>query len=186
MKVIGLTGTIGSGKNVVKNILIKRLNACYITLSDVIKREAKSRALNRKNLQNIGNELRKEHGTHILVELALKNLPKNKETVIIDGIRNLGEVDYLKKKFSENFKLIAVDAERRIRFERLLKRKKEGDPKSWEEFLALDERDQGKNEPSYGQQTKKCIRLADFIIMNDGSLEELKSKIERIIEKFEN
>ena len=73
-----------------------------------------------------------------------------------------------------------MDAERKIRFERLLKRKKEGDPRSWEEFLSLDERDQGKEEPDYGQRTRECINQADFLILNNGSKEELKSQIEKI------
>ena len=180
MKVIGLTGTIGSGKNLIKNILMEKLDAGCITLSDVIKREAKNEGLDRKNLQDVGNELRKRHGKHILVELALKNLPEKKDIILIDGIRNPGEIDYLRKKFNGNFKLIAVDAERKIRFERLLKRKKEGDPRSWEEFLSLDERDQGKEEPDYGQRTRECINQADFLILNNGSKEELKSQIEKI------
>ena len=56
MKVIGLTGTIGSGKNLIKNILMEKLDAGCITLSDVIKREAKNEGLDRKKLAPAGRE----------------------------------------------------------------------------------------------------------------------------------
>lgn len=183
MKVIGLTGTIGSGKEVAKEFLMKRFNCYYVTLSNIIltKFEKESGILTRKTLQDMGNELRKKYGSHILAMLAVEYLPKDKEVIIIDGIRNPGEIEYLRKKFGKDFKLIAIDASPEIRFERILKRNQKGDPKTWEEFVALDERDKGKNEPEYGQQVKKCMEQADFTIINDGSLEEFEREINNIM-----
>lgn len=183
MKVIGLTGTIGAGKSTIKSLLLKRIDCYYVTLSDIIRAEVERRkgTLDRKTLQDMGNELRVKYGNHILAQLAVDYLPKEKKFIVIDGIRNPGEIEYLKKRFGNDFKLIAVDAPPRIRFERLNKLEGGKYPKSWDEFLSLDERDQGKDEPEYGQQVKKCIEKADFLIINDGDEKQLEEKLDSIL-----
>lgn len=186
MKVIGLTGTIGCGKEVVSNVLKRKFNCYYVYLSSMIRGELekKKKNFNRVTLQDMGNEMRKKYGTHILAMLAIEYLGRDKEMIIIDGIRNFGEAEYLKKRFKGNFKLIAVDAPKEARFERISKRARKDDPKTIEEFNALDSRDQGEGEPEYGQQTKKCIEKADFVIINDGSVEQLEAKVNEIIIKL--
>jgi len=79
--------------------------------------------------------------------LAVEYMPKEKNFIIIDSIGNPGEVEYLKKKYGKTFKLLAVDANEKIRFERLLVRGEKKDPKTWEEFLEMDKRDKGFDEP---------------------------------------
>lgn len=180
MKVIGLTGTIGSGKEVVREILEKNTNSYSVVLSSLLKEDALKKQgiqVTREIRQNLGNELRKQYGTEILAKIAVSFMQNNKDFLIIDGIRNPGEVDFLREKFGEEFKLIAVDSPQQLRFERMNGRNREGDPAIWEEFVRLDERDQGKDEPEYGQQVKKCIEMADVLIQNDGSLEELQQKV---------
>jgi dephospho-CoA kinase len=182
MKVIGLTGTIGSGKEEVKKIILE--NSCYkdVKLSDIIREEMKKSNADRKTLQDYGNELRKKFGPDILVKLAIK---KNRGNfLVIDGIRNFSEVEFLRKKFGKNFKLIAVDAPIELRYERIRKRGREDDPKTLEEFLAADERNGGINEPEWGQQTKKCIDLADVLIYNDKTLRELRAQVLNALKTF--
>ena len=181
MKVIGLTGTIGSGKETVKEILKEKTGAFYVTLSDVIRKEMEKNSADRKTLQDMGNHLRKNFGLHILTELAVKSIPEETNVVIIDGIRNSGEVEFLRKKFKNDFKLLAIDAHEKIRFERTVKRNEIRDVKSFEEFKIWDERDKGKGEPEFGQHVGECMSRADYTIQNDGSLEELKEKINSFI-----
>ena len=185
MKIIGITGTLASGKTSVKDFFLSRFPSSYfISLSDIIKEELlkEGKELKRENFIEKGNELRKRYGSQILVEVATLTLPKNTNNliVIIDGVRNPGEVEYLKKKFGKNFVLIAVDAPKELRFKRLLERKKEGDPQTFEEFNEIDETDNGKNQPEYGQRVGECLKLADYLIINDGSLDELNKKLEKI------
>ena len=82
------------------------------------------------------------------------------------------------------FVLIAVDSPPEMRFERLLKRGRPDDPKTFEEFQELDSRDQGIGQPDYGQQTRRCIEQADFTIINDGSFEDFQNKIAETIQKI--
>lgn len=186
MKVIGLTGTIGSGKKVVKQFILRRFNCYHVTLSDVIRGEVEKKrgTLNRTTLQDMGNEMRKKYGTHVLALLATEYLPRDKEMIVIDGIRNPGEVEYLKKNFGKDFVLIAVDAPKKIRFERLKIRNDPKDPQTFEEFEKMDARDQGEGEPPYGQRVGACIAMAEFKISNDGSLEQLEEKVLEAMKKI--
>lgn len=185
MKVIGLTGTVSCGKETIVEILKRKFSAYHVRLSDIIRTEMekKKHNFNRMTLQDMGNEMRKKYGTHILAMLAIEYLNKDKK-IIIDGIRNPGEVEYLRKKYGKDFVLIAVDAPQQLRFERMLKRTKKTDPKTFDEFVVLDRRDQGEGEPEHGQQTKRCIEKADFVIVNDGSVEQLEAKVNEIIGKL--
>lgn len=186
VKVVGLTGTIGSGKDIVRQYLKKRFDCYYVKISDVIRTELQKKKgnLNRKTLQDLGDELRKNYGTHILAKLAIDYLQRDKKLIVIDGIRNPGEIDYLRKTFGKDFILVATDALPELRFDNLKKRARADDPTTWEEFLEADTRDQGTDEPEWGQQTKKCIEQADFIIRNDGSLEDFQRKIDETAQKI--
>ena len=82
-----------------------------------------------------------------------------------------------------NFFLISIDAPQKTRFERLVERGNDSDPKTWDEFLILDKRDFGENDP-FGQQVGKCMELADFKIRSDGLIEELNRKIEEIWDRI--
>jgi dephospho-CoA kinase len=188
MKIIGITGTLASGKTSVKDFFLSRFSSYFISLSDIIKEELlkEGKELKRENFIAKGNELRKKYGNQILAEVVTLTLPEkiNKQLIIIDGIRNPGEIEYLRKKFGKNFILIAVDAPRELRFKRLLERRKEGDPATFEKFFEMDEIDLGRNQPEYGQRVEECLRLADLLIINDGTVEDLNKKLEKISESI--
>lgn len=187
MIVIGLAGTIGAGKEAVREILEKRFNTTSVRLSDLLdtamlkKRGVK---ITRSIQQNLGDELRQKYGSHVLAKIAIDFMKKSGEVKVIDGIRNPGEIDFLKRQFTDGFKLVAVDASQETRFERVKKRNRDMDPKAWEEFVKVDDRDQGKDQPEYGQQVRKCIEMADVIIQNDGTIEDFQKKIDEAIKEF--
>ncbi len=186
MKVIGITGTIASGKEVVKDFLQQKFTSYYVSLSSVIRAEEqrKKKDFNRKSLQDFGNEMRKNYGTHILAKMGVEYLPRERELIIVDGIRNPGEAEWLKKTFGKNFFLIGVDAPQEIRWQRVQTRERQTDPKTFEEFIALDKRDQGEGEPEYGQQVGKCMSMCDFVIQNDDGLEVFQEKLKDVAQKL--
>lgn len=131
--------------------------------------------------QDLGDQVRQKYGTHVLAKVAVGFMKRDDAVKIIDGIRSPGEVDYLHKEFGDEFILVAIDAPQDVRFKRVQERNRNSDPKTFEEFVKLDERDQGMNEPPYGQQVKKCIEMADIVIQNDGNMEEFQNKVEEFM-----
>lgn len=181
--IIGLTGTIGSGKGIVAEVL-KQLGFRYYSLSDEVREEARRRKipLTRENLQKLGNELRAEFGNAVLARWVIKRIIETDgDDIVIDGIRNLAEVAELRNYF-QRFVLVGIDAPPRIRFARILRRARENDPKTYKEFLRVDAIDRGlANKADNSQQVSKCLRAADCVILNTGSLEELRLKINRML-----
>lgn len=184
--IIGIAGTLCSGKGTLTDFF-KENGFESISLSDILREEAKKNniELTRENLQKLGNKVREEYGSGALAVLAIERMA-SKEKLVIESIRNPGEVEELKK--NKNFYLIAVDAPRELRAERLLKRYNEGerieDPITKEEILAKMDIDEGKNQTQSGQQVKKCMLMADFHVFNDKSIENLKLETESILNKL--
>lgn len=183
--IIGLTGTISSGKGVVAEFL-KSKDMVYLSLSDEVREEARNRKieLTRENLQNLGNEMREREGKGVLAKRVIKKIKSQKYSkAVVDGIRNPEEVNELRKL--SKFFLVAVDAPREIRFKRMASRNRESDPKTWEEFLKIDNRDFGQNEAASGQQVGKCMEMADFKIVNDLTIDKFNEKVNGLIKEIE-
>jgi dephospho-CoA kinase len=188
---IGLTGRIAGGKGVISEFF-KEKGFEYLSLSQEVRLEAQKRGIfpERKNLQDLGNLMREEGGPGVLAKRIIKKINENKKNkdyknYIIDGIRNTGEVEELRKAFGKSFFLISVDSELSLRWRNLQKRGKESDPKKFEEFIEADKRDFEENTEN-GQQVRKCMEMADYKILNNGTIQELNKKIEKIYDKIKN
>ena len=179
--IIGLTGRIACGKEAISKYFIQR-GFEHNFVSKELREELKKRGIevSRKNLQDLGDELRVKEGNSFLAKRMLKKLGKG--NFIIDGIRNPGEVEEFRKQ--KDFILISIDADQKIRYERSIHRSKTSDAKTWEEFLKMDKRDFGEEEAESGQQVGKCIALADYKIINNSSLEDLYSKLDEIFKEI--
>jgi dephospho-CoA kinase len=171
--VIAVSGTLCSGKGLVAQIF-KSKDCDIDTFSGAIKDELKSRGIEitRHALQNEGNRLRKEFGGQVLAERLLQKYKDSPRPLVIDGLRNIGEIEYLKKH--SNFFLIGVDAPLEFRWSLTQKRKSEKDFIDYDAFAALDARDKGYNEPLTGQQVGMCLTHADFLIYNDEEYDKLE------------
>ena len=168
--VIGLVGPIASGKGFLGEYL-SRHGFFYISTSDRVRDEADRRGVSkiRKNLQDIGNELRQKFGVTVLVERCLALIPAEIENVLIDRMRNPGEVRYVKEQLGGQ--IIGVDAPAELRLKWYLGRaKKRGeDGVSEADFWRANNRDLGVGENSSGQQGSATFLMNDGVIFNDGS-----------------
>lgn len=179
---IGLTGYMGSGKGELVKILKKR-GYQYISLSDVVREEATKRDLehSRENLQKIGNELRAKNGAGALGRKVREIIARDIQTQwVIDGIRNPGEEEELRKL--PDFQMMGVSASAETIVKRIMQRKREeGMRLSKESILERLEREKGIGEPPEGQQVLRCLHHADFFILNEGSLSDLEGKCEHFL-----
>jgi len=183
--ILGLTGKNASGKGETANYL-KSKGFIYYSLSDVIREEATKRKLghSRDHLINLGNELREKFGPDYLAKKISnkinQQLKKNKtQNFVVDSIRSPFEAKELMK--NKNFILVGVDAPIELRFRRLLERNRAGDAKTLEEFKKQEQRENLKSDTN--QQLDKTFKLAQEVILNDGTLKELYKKINNLLKQ---
>jgi dephospho-CoA kinase len=180
MKIIAFSGMPFSGKSEAVKIARKQ-NIPIIRMGDFIWEETKSRGLeiNDENVGKIANKMRKTHGKDIWAKKTLekiKTLPKT-DKLVIDGVRNIEEIETFKKELGKDFILIAVDLSDETRYKRALNRGREDDSQDLELIKKRDKR-----ELSWG--LGDLIASADIVITNEGSLEEFKNKIKEIFDKI--
>jgi deoxycytidylate deaminase/dephospho-CoA kinase len=168
--IVGITGPLGGGRTAAAEYLGEQ-DFKVISLSGLLREEARRRDMPNpsiQQLQDLGDELRKDGDLAVLCRMAMA-APATSD-VVIDGIKNAGEVRYLEHTYPGHFHLLAVDASRETR-----QRRKVG-PGAGRmtagEFELADARDQGSPDAlgvlaETGQQVDKCVHLADFVVWND-------------------
>jgi len=178
MLIIGITGTLGAGKGTVVDYLINKKGFHHYSVSGYLKEELLKRKLvvNRTNLFNIANEIREKFGPDYITQKLFAIAESKNEDAIIESIRNPKEAEFIK---SHDGKLIAVTADQKTRYERIKLRQSEKDNVSFKEFQNQEAREMQNTDPN-AQNLSKCIEMADFLINNDGSLENLYGQIEKI------
>jgi dCMP deaminase len=176
--IIGLTGTNGAGKTEVADYL-RSHGFEYHSLSDEIRAEIRNRGqeITREVLISVGNELRSRHGPGVLAERVLRRLDRN-HNYVVDSIRNPSEVEVLRSR--GDFRLLCVDADVRLRFSRTRERGRERAAQTLEQFVAEEVKELDSRDPA-NQQLVATRRLADFTIQNDGSIQELRAQLDRLL-----
>ncbi|USS40007.1 AAA family ATPase [Thermococcus aggregans] len=184
--IVGIVGKIAAGKTTVAKFFEEKgfcRVSCSEPLVDLLTHNISEYSWvpeipeksepTRDKLIEYGKRLKEAFGEDILIRLALDK-KRNCKDVVIDGVRSKGEIEAIKKRGGV---IIYVDARPEIRYERLKRRNASKDKviKSFEDFLKVDEAE----EELY--HTSKLKDLADFLIVNEGTLEELKEKVEELI-----
>lgn len=175
IRLIGLTGTNGSGKGEAAAYL-KTKGYAYLSLSDLIREELQKEGIEvtRNTLIRKGNELREKHGPDVLARMVME---KVKGKSVIDSIRNPHEVEYLREQ--QGFILLAIDAPVELRYKRVKKRGRQESASSLEEFMAKEQEEMTASEK--GQQLHSCMKMADSVVVNDGTLEDFHCKLEETL-----
>lgn len=175
--IIGLTGKNAAGKGEVGDYLHAR-GFEFLSLSDVLRDELKKlkKPVTRDNLTWLGNKLRNEEGPSVLAEKILARIEDDRHYVI-DSFRNPEEVKVFRR--TKDFALLSIEANPKIRFERLKARNRDGDAKTYEDFLRHEERERHSLDPTK-QNLEACAKLADHHIQNNGTVEDLHKKLDKL------
>jgi deoxycytidylate deaminase len=187
--VIGLTGPFGSGCSETAKILKERHEYADVRLSDVLRDEWVIQhpgvPPKRSDLQKLGDEMRSQASKPgLLAERAIEKLGElgDGACVVVDGIRNVGETDFLRDRFGAGFFLFALECPTSERWIRL-RYKYTGDGGGIEAFRQDDRRDQDENY-KYGQQVQLCVDQADVLINNtdQAGIAALRDKVPQYID----
>jgi dephospho-CoA kinase len=179
MTIIGVTGTLGAGKGTVVDYLAAKGFAHY-SARDFIIREIERRGLpvNRDTMTVVANDLRATHSPSYIAETLCDEARSAGKNAVVESLRTEGEIAALRAK--GHFLLIAIDADPKIRYERIVARGSETDNISFEKFLADEAREMHATDPNK-QNLARCIELADHRLMNNGTKEELFSQVDKIL-----
>ncbi len=184
MVTIGITGTLGAGKGTVVEYLVNEKNFIHYSVRGFLSDELERRKMpvNRDTLTAIANSLRAKHGSSYLVEQLLLKAQSANKNCVIESIRTPGEVDALCRH--DNFFLLAVDADTRLRYKRIRSRNSETDQVSYNKFIQNEEREMHTTDPNK-QNLSACIHMADYVIINNGGLDNLHRSIEDFLKAKE-
>ena len=166
----------GSGKTTISEI-VKEMGIPVIVMGDVVREEARIRGIEPtpKNLGKLMIELREKMGANVIAKRCVDKIKElNSKIVLVEGVRSLEEVEEFRKV--GDVKIVAVHSSPKTRYERLSRRGRSDDPKSWEEF---GERDLRELDVGIG----RVISLADEMIINEGALEDLKKNTLKVFRK---
>jgi len=179
MKVVSIVGMAGSGKSEVARVF-EQSGFIRIRFGDITDQQVNQRGLelNEENERYIRELLRKEQG---MAAYARLNLPRiesagKQSDVVIDGLYSWEEYTFLKDYYGEDFYIVAVWASPATRYARLTSRSNR--PLTYEE-AAIRDRAEIENINKGGP-----IAMADFTILNEASLADLRQVAERTISRL--
>jgi len=169
MKLIGVAGTNGSGKDTVGDMLAERHGFLFVSVSDLLRQEAKKRGLpiERQVLRTISAEWRREFGLGVLVDKAIEQYKLGDyDGLVAIPMRNVGEAQHLKELGGT---LVWVDADPGVRYDRIWGRQRTAeDDKTFEEFLAEEQTEMHHSGDSATLNVAGVKKLCDIFLENDG------------------
>jgi len=186
-KLVCIVGMAGAGKSMVADEF-KKAGFAYLRFGQITIDKLKERGLelNEENERKIREELRKKYGMGAFATL---NIPKidrliKESNVVVDGLYSWTEYKILKEKYGDKMYVVAVYVPPKLRYERLTKRVVENDPQK--RFRPLTEEQAKARDYSEIENLEKGgpIAMADFTIINTGTLEELKEKVKEVISQI--
>lgn len=180
--IIGITGTLAAGKGTVVEFL-KQKGFRHYSVREFLTREIKQRGLevNRDNMVMIGNQLREMNSPSYIAEKLYEEAKKENVNCIIESLRTTGEINALKEK--GEFVLLAIDANQGVRYVRSQSRKSETDKVSFDKFKEDEDKEMFSTDPNK-QNLSECIKLANFKIENNSTINELNEKMEKIFDEI--
>ena len=179
MKVVCIVGMTGSGKSEVAKFFNEK-GFVTVRFGDITDEEVKNQGLdlNEENERKARESLRKNFGMDAYAKLSLPRIEAALKTtnVVVDGLYSWEEYTYLKDRFGKDFVIAAVWSSPEDRYKRLGNRRIR--PLTPEEAAGRD-RAEIQNLNKGGP-----IAMADFTILNDSSIDEMKQQVETIIARI--
>ncbi|MCK4443583.1 MAG: flagellar hook-basal body complex protein FliE [Thermoplasmata archaeon] len=148
-----------------------------VRMGDLVREEVRSRGgdLDDASVGGLANSEREKYGMGIW---ALRTLPKiSGSKVLIDGIRGIAEIEVYREAYPESLFVVSLESSDKVRYERIKERGRKDATPSEEQFKERDNR-----ERSWGLQ--EAMAVADYRIANEGSLQEYKEEVARVLREI--
>jgi len=152
-----------------------------IRMGDLVWDEVKKRnlELTDSNVGFVANEMRQKHGKNIWAIRTIEKIKSmsDSDSIVIDGVRNIEEIDVFKDKLGDDFVIIAIDVSDETRHTRAMSRNRKDDSKNIEKIKERDQRE-------LGWGLGSLIASADIIIKNEGDIAVFQKNIKKVLEDF--
>jgi len=176
VKVVAIVGMAGAGKSEVARVFEEH-GFKKVRFGDITDEELKDRGLelNEDNERRIREELRKKFGMAAYAKLSLPRIDSSLKSsnIVIDGLYSWEEYTLLKERYGKGFITVAVWASPATRHARLVHRTER--PLTLEKAVSRD-KSEIENINKGGP-----IAMADFTILNENSLQKLRSETEHVL-----
>lgn len=177
-KIVAVLGMPGSGKSEAIHYLQSKFSWPKVYFGGVTLAEMERRGLerNQANERLVREDLRNLHGEDYYAKEVIKMIEALGDVpfVLADGLYSAVEYRVFKEHFRDDLFAIAIHARPNIRYARLAVRPErplsheEAEGRDWSQLNRL------------AQGTP--IALADFVIVNEGELSELQTKLDTVVE----
>lgn len=179
-KLIAVVGMAGSGKSIATDYLEKK-GWTKIYFGGVIydKMREAGIEITPDSQKKFREEIRKKYGMGAVAYLLLDKIKDAHQLgdCVLDGLYSWDELLILKEKFHDDLKLICVCCDKKLRYERVANRVER--PFNHEEIVIRDT-SEIENLAKGGP-----IAYADYYLLNNGSLEDYKKRLEEILKEIE-
>lgn len=184
VKILAIVGMSGSGKSVVVDHLTN-LGLPKIYFGGMIYKEMEKRGIERtadgESEKHFREMIRETEGKDWVVRQVIestKNLiAAGQKRIVLDGLYTWTEYKILKKEFPGQMTVLAVVVDKSIRHKRVAKRPER--PFNAEE---IQERDRSEIE---NLEKGGPIAMADYYLLNNGSVEELEKDVDEVLKKID-
>jgi len=176
-KVIVIVGMPGAGKAMASRVA-RDLGYPVLVCGDVIREEAKRREIppTPENIGTLMLKIREEEGRAVVASRLIPRIQaQDSNVVVVEGARNIEEIDELRKHY--DVRILAIHASPTTRFSRLKSRGRSDDPNNWNDFMVRDRReiDVGIN---------RLVATADRMVTNEGSIREFKGNVNKLLKEM--
>ncbi len=178
MRVVAIVAMPGSGKSEAADVA-NEMGISVVTMGDVIREACREQGLevSEANMGQVATALRDEGGDAAIAERSIPMIEAAAaecETVLVDGIRGIAEVERFEEAFGEDFELISIEVPFEDRLERIQERGRDPESESPDDLRRRDERELG-----YGMG--EAMARADETVENTGTLEEFRDTMRSLL-----
>lgn len=176
MRVVATTGMPGSGKSLAIDVA-EQLGYEVVSMGDLVRQETRERGLpaEAESFAKVASEVRAKHGKGAWARPTVDRVEQlEAEGVLVDGLRNLEELDILREELEAEVSVVAILASPDTRYARMLERERAEDAEDAEGLRERDLRELG-----YG--LGGVIAMADTYVHNEGEMEQARTALRDVL-----
>ena len=184
VKILAIIGMSGSGKSVVVDALTEK-GYPKVYFGGMIYKEMEKRGIERtedgESEKKFREEIREKEGKDWVVNQVIAEtkdlISAGQKRIILDGVYSWTEYKILKHEFPTSLTFVAIVVDKKLRYARVAKR-----PDRAFDTQAIRERDRSEIE---NLEKGGPIAAADYYILNNGSIGEIKTRLDEILKEIE-